>query len=83
MAAGTPRQSKGYQVMLLRSWSESRRSVDTKSSGVRVLTELADLFGLGGWGGQAFSLFRVACCRSKGIMAPLFLRRKIGDVGDG
>jgi hypothetical protein len=47
------------------------------------MTELAGLVGLGGWGDQAFSLLRVDCCRSKWIMAPLFRRRKIGDVGVG
>ena len=76
-------QSKGYQVMLPTSWSGSRRSADMKSSVARVLMELAALVGLGGWGDQAFSHLRVDCCRSKWTMAPLFLRRKIGDVGVG
>ena len=69
--------------MLLTSGSESRRSVETRSSGVRVLAEFADLFGLGGWGDQAFSPLLVDCCRSKWIMAPLFLRRNTGEVGAG
>ena len=41
-------QSKGYQVILPTSWSESRRSADMKSSGVRVLAELKALVGLEG-----------------------------------